>query len=203
MNTFYEKNHQQYFQTTVNIDSTPFLEPLSLLLQPRAEILDIGCGSGRDLLWFRRKGFSVTGFEKSPSLANLARQHSHCPVIEGDFCNYDFTAQSVDALIFIGSLVHQPNNAIPAILKSTCQALVAGGYILITMKEGTGTYSTPDGRKFTLWGKNNLEDLFIDCSLNIVDFSRQVSSLRPEDIWLGYVLEYCPIKKVDTSQRCE
>jgi len=188
MSNFYEDHHLQYYQETVDIDPTPFLEPLSSFLKPQATILDIGCGSGRDLLWFRRHGFSVTGFEKSSSLANLARQHAHCPVIEGDYCNYDFTNQSFDALVFIGSLVHQPVKALQTILASTSQALIAGGYILITMKEGDGTCSTLDGRKFTLWSKKNLEDEFAGCGLEIMDFSRQISRLRPEDIWLGYVL---------------
>jgi len=192
MTNFYEDHHLQYYQETVDIDPAPFLEPLRLFLKPHAAILDIGCGSGRDLLWFRQHGFSVIGFEKSPSLARLARKHADCLIIEGDFSNYDFSNHSVDALTFIGSLVHQSEKSVAVVLKSTCQSLHSGGYILITMKEGVGTSLNHDGRTFTLWSTQKLEEVFTECGLEIMDFSRQISRLRPEDIWLGYVLKCSP-----------
>lgn len=188
MKNFYEKNHQQYFDSTVNIDPSSFLEPLIKYLKPQATILDIGCGSGRDLLWFTKRGFRTTGFEHAPSLAQLARKHTKCPVIEGDFCSYNFKNLKFSALVFVGSLVHLPKVSLPSILKSTCQALDINGIILITLKEGKGNYRTSDGRTFTLWLKKDIEKIFTENNLQILDFSRQVSKLRSDDIWLGYVL---------------
>jgi len=34
---------------------------------------ELGCGSGRDLLWLKNRGFHVIGFERSPGLAELCR----------------------------------------------------------------------------------------------------------------------------------
>jgi len=188
LSTFYEKNHRQYFDCTVDIDPSAFLEPLSRLLEPQATILDIGCGSGRDLLWFARRGFHPTGFEQAPNLARLAREHADCPVIEGDFCHYNFSNLQFSALVFVGSLVHLPKEDLSTILKSTCQALVPRGLILITMKEGNGTSSASDGRVFTLWSREDIEQIFATNNLHILDFSRQISKLRPNEVWLGYVL---------------
>ena len=188
MNNFYEKNHQQYFNSTVGIDPSAFLKPLAKLLDPQATILDIGCGSGRDLLWFARRGFQPTGFEQATNLARLAREHADCPVIEGDFCRYNFSNLQFSALVFVGSLVHLPKETLPAILQSTCQALVPKGLILITVKEGHGSSRADDGRVFTLWSREEIEKIFEANNLHILDFSRQVSKLRPDDIWLGYVL---------------
>ena len=188
MNNFYEKNHQQYFNSTVGIDPSAFLNPLAKLLKPQAAILDIGCGSGRDLLWFAERGFKPTGFEQSPKLARLAREHSNCPVIEGDFCNYNFSSLQFYALVFVGSLVHLPKETLPIILQSTCQALVSNGLMLITMKEGHGSSFADDGRVFTLWTREELEKIFTENNLHILDFSRQISKLRSNDTWLGYVL---------------
>lgn len=186
---FYEKNHQQYFDSTVGIDPSAFLDPLARLLEPQATILDIGCGSGRDLLWFARRGFQPTGFEQAPNLARLAREYAGCPVIEGDFCRYNFSDLQFAALVFVGSLLHLPKEALPTILKSTCQALVPDGLILITMKEGHGSSCAADGRLFTLWTREDLEKIFAANNLHLLDFSRQLSKLRPDDIWLGYVLK--------------
>ncbi|KJS03539.1 MAG: hypothetical protein VR65_00820 [Desulfobulbaceae bacterium BRH_c16a] len=190
MDNFYEDNHQHYFDSTVGIDPTAFLEPLAGRLTPEATILDIGCGSGRDLLWLVRRGFRPTGFERSPSLAALARKHAGCPVIEGDFASYDFSGLQFSALVFAGSLVHLSPEALPAILTSTCRALVPGGILLITLKEGSGTSLSADCRVFTLWSRADIEKVFSAHDLHILDFSRQVSRLRPDDIWLGYVLRF-------------
>jgi len=190
LDNFYEDNHQHYFDSTVGIDPAAFLEPLAGLLKPQATILDIGCGSGRDLLWFVRRGFHPTGFEQSPSLANLARKHSNCPVIEGDFCCFNFSDLQFSALVFVGSLVHLSPEALPAILASTCQALSPGGLLLITLKEGNGISLAADGRVFTLWSRQEIEKVFATSKLHIIDFSRQISKIRPDDIWLGYVLRH-------------
>ncbi len=194
MNDFYEKNHRQYFDSTFAIDSSSFLEPLARVLKPAATILDIGCGSGRDLLWFKNKGFNSTGFEKAKSLAGLARDHSGCPVIQGDICSYDFSGHKFSALVFVGSLVHLSRQDFPSVLESTCQALLSGGLILITMKEGKGVSPAhdqdQDGRIFTLWSKNELEQIFKKLGLKTLDFSRQVSKLRRGDTWLGFVLRF-------------
>jgi SAM-dependent methyltransferase len=148
---FYEENHLTYFTSTVSIDPASFLEPFARCLAPGATILDVGCGSGRDLLWFAERGFSPTGFEKSPNLARLARQHAACPVIEGDFRDFDFSQLSFSALVLVGSLVHLSPDEFPVIFKKIRRALAPEGHILITLKEGVGTSTTADGRVFTLW----------------------------------------------------
>ena len=190
MDDYYEDNHQQYFDSTVGIDPSVFLEPLANQLKPLATILDIGCGSGRDMLWFARRGFRPTGFERSTSLVTLARKHSNCPVIEGDFSRFDFSGLEFSALVFVGSLVHISPKALPTIIESTCQALSPGGMLLITLKEGKGSSRAADGRVFTLWARQDIEKVFADSNLHVIDFSRQISKIRSDDIWLGYVLRY-------------
>ena len=57
----------------------------------------MACGSGRDLLLMKKRGFDVIGFDRSPALAELARGNAACEVIEGDFETYDFSSMRVDA----------------------------------------------------------------------------------------------------------
>ena len=87
---YYNENHKEYFDRTFSLDPSSFLAPLAERLSNGAMVLDVGCGSGRDLLWFKKKGFEVIGFEGSAGLAELAREHSGVEVIEGDFDTYDF-----------------------------------------------------------------------------------------------------------------
>ncbi|MCP3891369.1 MAG: methyltransferase domain-containing protein [Desulfobulbaceae bacterium] len=188
MTDFYEANCEDYFHSTVDIEPSSFLYPLADILLPGAKVLDIGCGSGRDLRWLSERGFKPTGFERSPNLAAMARRHSHCPVIEGDFCRYDFSSLQFDALVLVGALVHLSKPELPAIFRSICQALVQSGCVLLTLKEGSGSKTFKDGRVFTLWSREELESIFADINLEIVRFTRSTSKLRIDDVWLGYVL---------------
>ena len=88
---FYHTHARDYYNQTIEVDPTSFLSPLINYLQPGSKILDIGCGSGRDMLWLNKRGFHCTGLERSPELAALARQHTGLPVIEADFESFDFS----------------------------------------------------------------------------------------------------------------
>ncbi len=86
---YYKENPREYFERTFSIDPSSFLGPVAGRLSNGAMVLDVGCGSGRDLFWFKNKGFEVIGFERSAGLAKLAREHSGAEVREGDFETYD------------------------------------------------------------------------------------------------------------------
>jgi len=123
MSDYYQQNYRKYHEKTFFVDPSSFLTPFSESLKPGSTILDIGCGSGRDLLWFKQHGFEVVGFERSPGLADLARKNVGCEVIEGDFEIYDFSQLSVDAIMLVGALVHLPHSKVPEILNSISRAL--------------------------------------------------------------------------------
>jgi SAM-dependent methyltransferase len=116
-NDYYQAHSAEYHEQTAHIDPTSFLEPLAKHLQPGSRILDVGCGSGRDLLWFKHRGFDPTGLERSPGLARLARNHSGCDVTTADFETFDFACFQVDAVILAASLVHVPNEKLGQVLR--------------------------------------------------------------------------------------
>ena len=109
-NHYYHTHAQDYFNQTIEVDPSSFLLPLVKYLTPGSKILDIGCGSGRDMLWLKQRGFNCTGLERSPDLAALARQHSALPVIVADFESFDFSRMNMDPVLLIGALVHIPND---------------------------------------------------------------------------------------------
>lgn len=60
MPDFYIEHYKAYHEKTFSIDPTSFLEPLARRLPPEAFILDVGSGSGRDLLWMKKSGNCLT-----------------------------------------------------------------------------------------------------------------------------------------------
>ena len=189
MPNFYQSHATEYHDRTFAVDPASFLSPLTAKLAAGAFVLDVGCGSGRDLLWLKNHGFRVMGFERSPALADLARKGAGCEVIEGDFTTYDFSAIRADAIILIGALVHVPLSDFAAVLGNIAAALKADGLILITVKEGEDRSEGADGRIFYLYRDHDLRTVFAALGFAILEFSRDVSKMRTGEIWLRYLLK--------------
>jgi SAM-dependent methyltransferase len=189
MQDYYQKNYKSYHEKTFSIDPSSFLNPLAQRLPAEAFILDVGCGSGRDLLWMKRQGFDVIGFEQSPGLAELARDNAGCEVIEGDFEIYDFSSILVDAVLLVGALVHVPHEGFSKAFENITSAIPDDGSVLITLKEGKGDLKDPDGRIFYLWKDPTLRELFDSLCFKVCDFASAVSKTGSGDVWMTYVLD--------------
>jgi len=185
---YYKENSKEYFERTFFLDPSSFLEAVAERLSSGAMVLDVGCGSGRDLLWFKNKGFEVIGFERSTGLAELAREHSGVEVIEGDFETYDFSFISVDAFISAGSLVHVQHERLADILKNIAQALENHGIFYVSLKQGEGTETDDLGRLFYYWKDDELREVFKNQDYEVVDFYQKQSTANSNDVWLSYIL---------------
>ncbi len=204
---YYTVHYRAYHAETFHIDPTPYLGPFARRLPPGGRVLDVGCGSGRDLVWLRRQGFEAIGFECSPGLADLARQAAGSTVIVGDFTRFDFAALAVDALLMCGALVHVPpadlaavlGRILPAVrphhtsaLRSTTSVAGDTGLVYVSLKEGRGRYTDADGRCFYLWSDAAARRLFGALGLAVVHFRRGRSTVTGNSPWLGYVLSLDP-----------
>ena len=188
MEDFYQHNYFAYHKKTFHIDPSSFLAPLIRHLKPDASILDVGCGSGRDLLWLKKSGFKVTGFERSEGLADLARKYAGCKIIVGDFDVYDFSKQTFDAVLLCGSLVHIPHARLESVFGNIIKGVGVGGNVLVSLKEGVGSSTAEDGRTFHFWQSYDLGNIFSKNGLRILDFQRNTSKVNSMDTWLSYVL---------------
>jgi len=150
-------------------------------------VLDVGCGSGRDLLWLKNLGFKAIGFERSKGLAQLARENSGCEVLEGDFEVFDFSSLSFEAALASGSLVHIPHDNLSSVLINITKSLPSA-IAYISLKEGVKTKVADDGRIFYLWHDDNLRTLFKNNGFEVIASSISESVVNSKDVWLGYVL---------------
>lgn len=186
---YYEQEAQRFFDATVNIDPTPILTPLAEALLPGARILDIGCGSGRDLLWLKERGFHPHGLEPSAALASLAEQHSGCPVTVGELTTTDLLDRPWDGILVSGVLVHLPHKAVPGHLLRLAGALADGGRLYVSVKEGKGEGADADHRSFYYWQDTDFRVVARQAGLEVCSMGRSASARGNTDIWLGYLLK--------------
>jgi ferredoxin len=190
---YYRDHYQSYHDETVAIDPEPFLGAFARRLSPGDRVLDVGCGSGRDLRWLRDKGMAVTGFERSPGLAKLAAGHAGCDIIEGDFTTHDFTPLAMDAILMSGALVHVPHDMLPATLANILGALnhtSCRRVVYLSLKEGEGAATDSRGRVFYFWQQSELACLLSTSGLRILESQRSASADGSGQIWLGFLLHY-------------
>jgi SAM-dependent methyltransferase len=106
-------------------------------------ILDLGCGTGGHALLLAKRGYTVTGVDRSPSMLDIARRKAKaegCAVefIEGDITGISFP-QKFDAVISMFAVMgyQTTNSALAAACNAAKSALVPGGLFLFDCWHGT------------------------------------------------------------------
>ncbi len=207
MKDYYALCAEDYHAATFSLDPSRFLSVLTNHLPTGSKILDVGCGSGRDLLWLKQRGYLVWGLERSPGLVRLARRDTGCEVVEGDFNNFAFTTHHVHSVLAVGTLVHTPPERFAAALGRILECLGPGGLLLLCQKEGVGVRkddTRKDGmhkegmrqdgedRIFYLWQDQSIRPVLRSLGLTVVEFFRRDSARGTGEPWLGYVLKKSP-----------
>ena len=148
---YYNNHAQEYFQATWTVSLKHQWHTLTRRLRPGASILDLGCGSGRDLRLFASEGFIAIGVDYSYPLLNLSQQRAGQPVVLGDLVSLPFADQSFDATWAIGSLLHVEPVQLPKALKEIRRVLKPDGFLFSSMKRGHGTCLDQFGRRSFLY----------------------------------------------------
>jgi SAM-dependent methyltransferase len=136
----YDKNAQGFWEGTRDHDVSQNIDAMLQHIDAASplELLDFGCGPGRDLISFTALGHHVTGLEGSAQLAALARTHSGCEVLEQNFLNLDLPRERFDGVFANAVLFHIPSQALQRVLSALHSALKPGGVLFCSNPHGTG-----------------------------------------------------------------
>jgi SAM-dependent methyltransferase len=154
---YYEQNASAYAGQTLPMRLDQMWSTFSNLLQPGAYVLDLGCGSGRDLKELALRGFRVIGLEYSQPLAELAQKYSREKVLVGDMRVFEFGVEKFDGIWAVASLLHIPRKEMSGLLRKLYDALQPKGILLTSMKNGEGIETAPDGRLFEFYQPHEWE----------------------------------------------
>lgn len=144
---YYTENAQAFFADTVAVSMDSLYARFLPHIPPGGYILDAGCGSGRDTLAFLQKGYHVTAFDASSTLATLAERHTGQPVQVLRFQDLAWRRE-FDGIWACASLLHVPAADLPEALGRLALALRLGGVLYASFKYGRGEREH-GGRRFT------------------------------------------------------
>jgi ubiquinone/menaquinone biosynthesis C-methylase UbiE len=99
-------------------------------------ILDIGCGTGRDMAFFESQGIAVTGLDLSSGMLAYARQQMRGGLALMNMCQIGFREAAFDGVWSCASLLHIPKQAAPTALQEMQRILKPGGMLVLTIQEG-------------------------------------------------------------------
>jgi len=100
------------------------------------QILDFGCGPGRDLRTFSALGHVATGLDGCPRFVEMARADSGCEVWLQDFLALDLPDQHFDGIFANAVLFHIPSQELPRVLRQLHASLKPGGALFSSNPRG-------------------------------------------------------------------
>ena len=136
----YEQHAQAFWQGTRDHDVSQNIAALLQYIEAPApfEILDFGCGPGRDLKTFKLLGHRATGIEGAAQLAAMARTHSGCDVLQQNFLQLNLPSGQFDGVFANAVLFHVPSQALPRVLADLFATLKPGGVLFSSNPRGDG-----------------------------------------------------------------
>jgi SAM-dependent methyltransferase len=136
----YDGHAQAFWEGTRDHDVRQNIDALLRHIEapPPFELLDLGCGPGRDLRTFTKIGHHATGLEGAPKLAAMARAYSGCEVLEQDLLALDLPAGRFDGVFANAVLFHVPSQELPRVLEDLHRTLKPGGVLFSSNPRGSG-----------------------------------------------------------------
>lgn len=187
---FYNDNAEDFFNNTVNADMSAtyniFEDNLS---EKNGEILDLGCGSGRDAKHFLDSGFTVTALDLSPILAEKASQFIGQKVIVADMKDLNFQDRFI-GIWACASLLHLKEEEVLETIKRCHKALKKDGVLYASFKYGENSYEK-DGRSFTCFTRDKFLNLIegLDFYYRATFETGDVRPGRENEKWLNVILK--------------
>ena len=101
------------------------------------DILDFGCGPGRDLNVFKQMGHRPTGLDGSKEFCKMTQKLSKFPILHQKFLHLELEDNSFDGVFANASLFHVPSLELSRVLKEIHSALRKGGILFSSNPRGS------------------------------------------------------------------
>lgn len=138
-------------------DLPPIAAPFAELLDEHCcqSLLDLGCGNGRFLVHFARRGLHVTGLDSAPTALKLAREWLVRESLDGTLLQADtrvrlpFADNSFDALLSTQVIHHARLELVLGAISEIARVVKPGGVVLVSVpvyrpREGNEEFNESD-----------------------------------------------------------
>lgn len=186
----YEANAERFWEGTKDHDvaqnRAAFLDAIEGA--PPFVILDLGCGPGRDLAYFRSLGHEAVGLDGCHAFCEMARAHSGCEVLEQDLLALDLPSARFDGIFANASLFHVPASDLPRVLRELRDALKPRGVLFSSNPRGNNDEGWHGERYGCYWDLDRWRAFVTAAGFEeLAHYYRPEGKPRAEQPWLATV----------------
>jgi len=144
---YYDRNAEVFVESTFQVSMGELYQEFLPKVSEGGHILDAGCGSGRDALFFKQNGYRVSAFDGSEAIASLASKKTGLTVQHRSFSDI-YESNTYDGIWACASLLHLPLADVPEAIARLWNALKPDGVLYMSFKAGQGEREH-NGRHFS------------------------------------------------------
>lgn len=189
---YYNINAIDFHTSNKDVDMKDLYEYFLKYLPKNGKILDAGCGSGRDSLYFEKLGFRSTAFDGALEMCNLASKTLSRPVTHATFDSFH-TEEIFDGIWACASLLHIPENELAGIFIKFGEFLKKSGVFYGSFKYKEGS-SSEGLRSFTNYTEKGFQGFYAKNLINVFSIldSWITTDKRPgrhDERWYNVILQ--------------
>lgn len=151
------------------------------------DILDLGCGPGRDLRYFKSLGHRPIGLDGCARFCQMARDYSNCEVLQQQFLALNLSPSSFDGIFANASLFHVPSSQLLRVLQELHAALRCGGILFSSNPRGNAEGWS--GSRYGHWMELDTSQRYLQqAGFSLLNhYYRPAGKPRAEQPWLAIV----------------
>lgn len=185
---YYDAHASEYSRKTLNADMKYPYQRFTFYLHKGERILDLGCGSGRDTIWFRKNGYIAEAVDGSAEMVKEAQKNTGVPVKQMLFSEIDMK-DMYEGIFASASLLHVPYALLHDIFARIFAALKKEGVLYASFLYGDQE-GMRDGRYYTDMNEERLLGLLksdLD-QWTVLELWHSHDALDRERIWFNMIL---------------
>jgi SAM-dependent methyltransferase len=194
--SYYEEQAKSTAEAYEAVDFAPVMTTIMKYLPRSGQLLDLGCGSGRDAAFFLAQGYDVTALDGSEAM--LREAAAYHPELVGRLLHHvlpeplPFDKGSFDILISMAVLMHLEKELLPEVFSEIARVIGVPGavaYSANTRRPGLDEAGNDDkGRHFTCLPAETWERLHSEAGLETVAGWESDDIIRRPGIrWVTFV----------------
>lgn len=184
---YYNENAENYYKTTENVDFTASYERFLKYIPEHGSIVDVGCGSGRDVKAFCDLGYQAVGLDASEELAAIAMREKGVAVFVDDMTTW-IAEEPFDGIWCCASLLHLDDAGLSRFADNVGKNLKPGGAIYISVKSGIETGYDDKGRYMRNFTFEELAALLAVSNVTIVEqWATEDKMAREGFCWINVI----------------
>jgi SAM-dependent methyltransferase len=155
---YYNENAESFYQRTVGLDLIEIYEKFLKQVPDSCTILDVGCGSGRDTLYFLNNGYEVISIDASSEMVKLSSKLTNQNTSLLNIEDIAFKDQ-FEGIWACASLLHIDESKTTDVYHKLRDAMKMNGFCYASYKYGNGT-EVREGRYYSHYDEDSFQKMF-------------------------------------------